>query len=141
MFEMQLQGFDSVSIKVNAIFERVQGDRLLTLLGNLVRSQTVKHFQIEEGPAGKWAPLKASTVARKRGGAGQILTDTGRLRGSVMSIVGSDMVEIGTNVHYGKYHQGGTRRMVARPFVGLTADDKDELEHVLNNFISSVLGP
>lgn len=94
-----------------------------------------------------WAPLKGSTIARRagkerkalKGGRGSpafagnrdILRDTGRLFRSLSAGVeetpagnpdqvlrlGRGEVIVGTNVPYAAYHQYGTARMPARPFL------------------------
>ncbi len=137
MVTLDSHAFTAVTVRINAILTRMQGHRLLHIIGEKVKEQTERHFEREAGPAGAWAPLQPSTLARKRGR--KILTETGTLRGSVAMDVGAGSVEVGTNVPYGKYHQFGTRRMVARPWLGLTNDDKTELEHTITAFMHSVL--
>jgi phage gpG-like protein len=58
---------------------------------------------------GKWRELAPSTHARRRkkGAGAQILQDTGRLAASINmrnTDVTEDLVEVFTNVKYGKYH-------------------------------------
>jgi phage gpG-like protein len=47
-------------------------------------SDVINHFDDEKGQEGRWAPLKPSTLARRRkgrgAGSGRILQDTGNLR-------------------------------------------------------------
>lgn len=57
-----------------------------------------------------WAPLKPSTIARRRKRSGVPLRDTGRLMNSIGHRAGSDFVEIGTNVEYAATHQFGARK-------------------------------
>ena len=138
MISFEMHGLESATLRV-ARLAQFDPDQLLTVLGNLVRSQTLRHFEQETGPAGKWAGLRPATVRQKRGGQGQILSDTGRLRGSISAVIGGGAVEVGTNVFYGKFHQRGTRKMVARPFLGLTSDDRDEVERTVNRFLASLI--
>lgn len=72
-------------------------------------------FEKQSDPYGsRWKPTL-------RGG--RILQDSGRLRNSFhRRMVSSNEVRIGSSVSYGRYHQGGTRRMVRRamvPFRGM----------------------
>ncbi|HZV19954.1 MAG TPA: phage virion morphogenesis protein [Hyphomicrobiales bacterium] len=136
--QIEIRGLETVIVATGKL-QAFDPFRLLTIIGNTVRNQTVRHFQEETGPAGKWAPLKESTVRRKRGGHGQILSDTGRLKSSISPIVSGLEAEIGTNVFYGKFHQYGTRKMVARPFLGLAPRDTGELRKVIDAFILSVI--
>jgi phage virion morphogenesis protein len=131
-------GFETATLRVSRLAE-FEPYRLLTVLGNQIRSQTLRHFEREVGPAGKWADLRPATIARKRGGQGQILSDTGRLRGSISAVIGAHEAEVGTNVFYGKFHQNGTRKMMARPFLGLTDGDRDELERTVDAFMTSMI--
>lgn len=69
-----------------------------------------------------WAPLAASTIAKRRVGKGKkqrytTLVDTGTLRNSVATRVEGDQIVFGTNVPYGVFHQSGTRKMPQRRFL------------------------
>jgi phage gpG-like protein len=60
--------------------------------------------------------------------------------GSISSKVSGSTAEVGTNVFYGKFHQYGTRKMVARPFLGMNATDVAELRIVAERFIMMATG-
>lgn len=88
------------------------------------------YFQQQAGPAGAWAPLAESTVARK--GHDVILIDTDALEDS-LTVEGAQGAHreverfddatylfFGTEVEYADYHMTGTARMPARPMVGFT---------------------
>jgi phage gpG-like protein len=67
-------------------------------------------FDKEQSPDGrKWRPTKA--------GNRPILVRTGRLRGGFTVSRGALGFTIINRVGYAVYHQGGTRRMVARPML------------------------
>ncbi len=98
-----------------------------------------------EGRPDRWAPLSfAAKVAwhtgRKsfwtksgrmtaKGRAAwarrKVLTDTGRLRRSIVARAFPDRVEVSTRVKYAIFHQAGTRKMPARPFLLVQRDDWD----------------
>ena len=96
-----------------------------------------------EGPGGKgeaaagqdWAPLSEETISRrrtgKRKGGPQILQDSNKLKQSIVSIVHGGEVTVGTGVEYGKWHQGGTTNMPARPFVGIDEVDRETFVKVV----------
>lgn len=77
-----------------------------------------------------WPPLKPATIKRK--GHARILVETGRLGVSLVEDGHPDaVIEIidepgqggfsrGTGVEYAGFHQTGTKRMPARPPVGVT---------------------
>lgn len=95
-------------------------------------------FEAGRAPNGStWAPNAPATVKRK--GHGKVLRDTGRLGVSLVESGHPDaVVEIvnepagcgfarGTSVPYSAPNQKGTKRIPARPHVGLTEDACDEL--------------
>jgi len=77
-------------------------------IGAAVEASIMLNFQGQHDPDGEpWEPLSAATLARRRGGDGQILRDTGRLNSSINYQVGDFAVEIGTDVDYANVHQFG----------------------------------
>ena len=64
-----------------------------------------------------WAPLAASTVARRRGNVATPLDDTGRLRGSMFARGTRSGLAFGTNTPYAAPHQMGGRRLPQRAFL------------------------
>lgn len=91
----------------------------LKVIGEYMLVSTDRRFT-NQGPApdGKaWAPLKPSTLARKK--IKKILTETSHLRGSIRyQLQGKTAVAIGTNKVYAAIHQlGGTVSHRARAAV------------------------
>jgi len=87
----------------------------------------INHFEQERGPRGKWKSIK-----RK----GQILQDTGLLRGSIRfrSIVNEAIVFSRTK--YGKFHETGTSKMVVRKFMWLSSEVKKILSKMLLDYVT-----
>lgn len=133
-------GFNEASIVINQRLANIQTSSLMTLLGAAVEAQTKRRINSEKtSPDGAaWAALKPSTVKQK--GSDNILVDKGRLLGSISHIATATVAIVGTNVFYGGYHQDGTKKMVARPFIGLSGENESELERVINTFIASQIG-
>jgi phage gpG-like protein len=98
-----------------------------------------RRFSISIRKAARPANGQRSSRRPSRKLGGQILFDTGRLSGSIGIVAGHNQVEVGTSVAYARFHQHGTRNMVARPFVGLTAADHDEIERATHIFIVSLI--
>lgn len=72
-----------------------------------------------------WAPLAASTVKRK--GHDKLLYDTGKLRDSItLGDVTDTRATVGTDAPYSIFHQLGTKKMSARPFIPV--DSRGALE-------------
>lgn len=90
---------------------------VMAAIGSRVEASTILRFEQERGPDG--AEWKRSHRAREE--AGQTLTDTARLRGSITHVLrgsGSGVEAlVGTNVVYAAVHQFGdkTRARVIRP--------------------------
>lgn len=85
-------------------------------IGEHLLQTTEERFRTERAPDGSpWAPLHPATRARKR--HPKILTERGRLRGSIVYRASDKRVEIGTNVLYAAIHQlgGRTRPHPIRP--------------------------
>lgn len=147
-----------------AIYAEVQGDkdRLMARLRKLadirkaeitaniaeeLRTSTVLRFQLEKSPEGK--PWRTSIRARDQGG--KTLTDTGRLKTSILATSDETGLAVGTNTIYAAAHQFGLKQTIrpkkakvlrfqiggkwvsakevhqelpARPFLGLSDDDQ-----------------
>jgi len=66
------------------------------------------------------------------------LTRTGRLRNSFTSTWNKDVLEISTKVFYGKFHQYGTKRLPARPFLMIQPEDVIKIKQIiLTNIVSN----
>jgi phage virion morphogenesis protein len=117
----------------------------------LLGSQAKQCFDQQRSPDGAaWAPLKRQRNrkrdkrARKSGrGTGQkVLRDTGLLMASVTG-QGSGHVETltatsltyGSNLFYAGFHAYGTRRMVARPFLGISAKTAAVMAQMCADFV------
>jgi phage virion morphogenesis protein len=132
-------------------------------IGIAVVKQTRRHFDQQRDPEGQaWAPLNPDYAKGKRGT--KILEEhgmAGGLEGSITSAVHPGYVEIGTNKIYGAIHQfGGTIRpksgdflvfklggktvfarkvtIPARPYLGLSAQDKTELLDIVEDYIVEI---
>lgn len=72
-------------------------------IGEAMRTSTIRRFETETGPDGRrW---KKSRRARAEGG--QTLTQTGRLRGTLLVRASRDQAAWGSNVEYAAAHQSG----------------------------------
>ena len=125
-------------------------------IGEYLLRTTRDRFDAEEGPDGTpWAPLSATTRRRKRKNAGKILTEEGRLRGNLAYEADSDSVTVGTPSIYGGVHQFGAEKgafgrtskggpipwgdIPARPFLGLSDADEDEIVALIADYLRDAL--
>ena len=110
----------------------------LGLVGAYLERKANIRFVTQTDPTGKkWAPLRPSTLARKKAGL-PILTNTGNLRASIAFLPPSDKeVRVKPSVRYGIYHQTGTKRMVARPFMGFEKGDAEAISRIIKRYLEN----
>lgn len=146
----------------------------LVNIGELLVRSTEDRFRDQQDPEGSsWAPLSAATLKRKKGN--KILTESRRLRDSIVYHAAGDALQVGTNVVYAAVHQFGSgaepakipahERLVkqafgkqlrypvwarvkgfsrqqnipARPFLGVSADDREQILEILQDHIEMAL--
>ena len=107
-------------------------------IGAFLERKARQRFVTETDPEGrKWAPLRPSTLRRKKPGL-PILTDKGNLRASLAALPPSKTrVIVKPGVDYGIFHQTGTVKMVARPFLGFEKGDPDAIAKIINRYLSN----
>lgn len=112
---------------------------LMKSVGDALVSGTLKRFQDEEEPTGKKWP-KSKRAAKKDG---QTLTDTALLRRSIDYATTSDKVMVGSNLPYARIHQKGGKTgkghkvdMPARPYLGVSEEDMDEVRETMADFLA-----
>jgi len=110
-----------------------------------VKSRTLRRFEESRAPDGTpWPPLSPVTLARskrRRKGA-KPLFNQGRFRNSIAWTVRGDAIVVGTNVVYARIHQyggyagrGRKVRIPARPYLGITEEDRREAERLLKEWL------
>lgn len=128
-------------------------------IGAYGEESTIYRFETERGPDGD--PWEPSERAKRTGG--QTLTDTARLRQSITWRASRSEAEWGTNLIYAGVHQdgatirakGGGRLgfvipglgfrapeevvIPARPFLGVNAEDEDEIDAIVHDYIAEAL--
>lgn len=117
---------------------------LMKSVGDALVSGTLKRFQDEEEPTGKKWP-KSKRAAKKDG---QTLTDTALLRRSIDYAATSDKVMVGSNLPYARIHQKGGKTgkghkvdMPARPYLGVSEEDMDEVRETVADFLKGAFKP
>ena len=101
---------------------------LLANIGTVVVFQTRDRFKSKQSPTGlKWAPW-SQEYAKTRHNGHSLLENEGYLKQSIVYKVSSNTVEIGSDEVYAGTHQYGHKGIPARPYLGINAEDKKELE-------------
>ncbi|WP_299392768.1 phage virion morphogenesis protein [uncultured Desulfovibrio sp.] len=134
---------------------------LMESVGDVLVSGTRQRFSDEEDPKGrKW--LRSGRAAES---GGQTLTDTGRLRDSIEYAATTNKVMVGSNLVYARIHQeGGTitprkaKKLVftgrggkkaavdkviipARPYLGVSGQDLEEVRATMADFLAGAFTP
>lgn len=141
-------GFKEAVDRASSGVSDAQG--LMTKIGQAMKGQTVRRFHAGVSPEGEaWAPVKnprKDSKGQPRKGAAKPLVDTGRLRNSISFSASAFDVHVGSNVVYARIHQlggqAGRGRKVtipARPYLGLSEEDQEEIaalvqEHLEGSF-------
>lgn len=107
-------------------------------IGVYLEGSTAQRFANKKSPDGvSWANLLPSTQRQK--GDNNILIDSGDLVSSITHYASSNSVTVGVSKTYGVYHQLGTSKMVARPFLGISDNDKNEIGRLINDYLERIL--
>lgn len=155
---LKWNGLDKAVIK--ACQKMADKQELTNSIGEALVSGAVLRFSMEEDPDGnKWQPSR-----RAQSTGGQTLNDIGRLLDSIDYATTLDMVMVGTNAKYARIHQlGGKIRpkskkrlkfkgsdgqdvfakevtIPARPFIGISADDLEEVKETIAEYMGNAFG-
>lgn len=111
------------------------------LVGMYVQKQTIKErFDKEQAPDGtKWKPLSPARIKqrmrRHRTGQMKILQDVGELRRSIQYEATQTYVRIGSNLIYARTHQFGRGKIPARPFLGITPNERRHINDMFRAYL------
>ena len=134
-----LKGVEKLAQTLNSYaLTPAKAKSLLNSLGEVVEEQTKERFDTETGPEGdKWRGLTESYANRKnKKSPGGILTYGGILPGSIeRQLQGGGAVLVGATAEYADYHQNAKKESRRRKFLGLSADNIDELQDGIETFM------
>lgn len=135
--------FDTTEIqnKFKKLAQVVDGREITRKVANVLLQEAEAAFDNEKSPEGEsWAKLNPDYKKRRydKGYTGNILQVTGDLVKSLNIDYGDNFAVIGAGEPYGQYHQLGTSKMPARPFLGLSHDGVEEIKAILNRELSKV---
>ncbi len=145
-FQLTVKGLAGVEALLMRLNDPPMDD-FLDAVGALVVSQTQSRLADEKaGPKGEaWLELNPAYKARKKGSGG-LLQLEGDLVNSITHLVHSGGVEVGSNLVYAAHHQYGSEKesgrgsgVPARPYLGVSAENMDEIERVCERFLEGLL--
>jgi phage virion morphogenesis protein len=138
---------------VRRALERLQNvsghvDTVLLEIGEVLAESTKNRFGTLTGPDGKrWKDNSPVTIERK--GRNQPLTQHGTLAEQILAqLIEPDTLMVGSPMEYAAMQQfGGTEEefphlwgdIPARPFIGISDDDRDEVVDLIQDYIESSL--
>lgn len=135
--------FDTRAIqnKFKKLTETVEGRDITRKIAGVLMQEAETAFDKEQTPEGEtWAKLdeRYKKYRHNRGYTGNILQISGDLVKSLNIDYGDSFAVIGASEPYGQFHQMGTAKMPARPFLGLGNDGVEEITAILNRELSKV---
>jgi len=116
---------------------------LMGLIGAaFVQSARKRIAMTKQAPNGQaWRPLSQRTIA-ERAAEGRNTTDILRRTSALLNSIQigeltANRVVVGTPLHYAGKHQFGdpANRIPARPFIGLSDEDKQDIEEVALSYV------
>jgi len=126
-------------------------------IGEYLVGTTKNRFRDQRAPDGTpWAPLSESYRERKKRNQDKILTLDGFLGGQISYRASVDEVLVGSDRVYAGTHQFGAKKgsfgttsrgspipwgdIPARPFLGLSEEDRDVIEGMVSDYLARALG-
>lgn len=148
--QLTIDGLDAVE----ALLDRLENPDIPLLLddiGALVVSQTQSRISDDKaGPDGEaWPEWSARYAKTRHGGQGLLLAEGNPgLLSSITHLVYAGGVDVGSNLIYAAHHQFGSEKesgrgsgVPARPYLGLSPDNRDEIELICDEFVEQLLKP
>jgi len=141
------KSLEEAARRLNAFGRRDLIREMLDSVGSEIASQTQRRIEREKrSPDGEaWKPWSEQT-ARRRSGTQSLLFFEGHLAGSIDHEVAGDEVRVGSGLVYAAIHQFGGRagrgrkvEIPARPYLGLSDENRDEIEAVVTDWLQEVL--
>lgn len=109
-------------------------------IAQLVENQTRERIASEKaGPDGKAWPAWGAKYARTRRQGHSLLVGEDNLLGSIQNYGAANQAVVGTNMIYAAAHQFGTDSIPERPYLGLSADNRAEVEELVTDYLGGLL--
>lgn len=160
MYSIRLEGDTRKMLKKIRSFSEIDKKSINAALAEGVRESTLERFKQSQDPSGK----RWKTSIRAANESGKTLILTSQLRNSIKSMSDATGFAVGTNAKHAATHQFGEKgrtirarkkkalrfmvdgkwiskkqvriRIPARPFLGLSDEDMDEIKATVEDFIA-----
>ena len=132
---------DKAAVQRLSRLSSVTGKPAMRQIARVVVEQTRERIQTEKrDPDGhdwdKWSLRYAAT----RGEHHSLLQDTNDLFRSIGSRVFDDRAIVGSDRRYARIHQEGGKKMPRHSFLGLSRQNREDIEDTIERFIASAIG-
>ena len=113
---------------------------LMPRLGEYLKGSTQERFASQSAPDGTaWQALQPRTLKRKKYNKDKVLTLHGFLRKNLRyQILDKTTVQIGSHLEYAATHQYGRAAIPARPFLGLSSQDHQEIRAIIQDWAAEL---
>lgn len=135
-----ITGVEETKAKLQALLGAIDVEGILDEVTAALLARTRARFLQQVDPDGvPWVPSIASLRRARTGRGGGTLFDTGRLFHSIQAfLIDENTRSIGTDVPYAPKHQFGLEGMVARRFLGFSAEDVTIAKKITQNRIDKI---
>lgn len=132
-------GFDALRQRVQ-VMAGLDTSALMPQLGEYLLASTQERFTSQTGPDGNvWQALQPRTLKRKKYNKDKVLTLRGFLRKNLRyQILDKTTVQIGSHLEYAATHQYGRAAIPARPFLGLSSQDHQEIRAIIQDWAAEL---
>lgn len=133
------RGLDQLQARIQGL-AGMDTTTLMPRLGEYLQSSTQERFATQTAPDGSaWDALAPRTLKRKKHNRDKVLTARGFLRRGIRyQVLDKSTVQVGTDSVYAATHQYGRGGIPARPFLGLSATDRQEIAAVVADWAAAL---
>lgn len=141
VIEIVPDGLDALNARIQRLLSGLKDPSgLLWDLAQAGENQTRRRLgEDKRAPDGTaWAAWSAAYAQTRHSGQ-SLLEDTGSLIDSINAFVDGNVAGWGTNLGYAEKHQFGQGGIPARPFLGISASDEQELLDITELWLDRLL--
>ncbi len=136
---ISVNGMTELEIALGKAINSIKTNKMLNEIGTDLVDSTVERFETESDAEGRvWVNSPAVMAIKRKRGDTKVLAVTGRLKNSITKQVKMKSLKVGTNVEYGKYLQEGTKKMKAKPFLGISDEDKENIKDIVKKHFGGI---
>lgn len=134
-FTLDTSALKPLEARVRAMAD-MDTSTLMPRLGEYLQRSVQDRFKAQAAPDGTpWETLAPRTAKRKKYNANKVLTERGFLRRGIhYQVTAPGTVEVGSNLVYAATHQFGRGNIPARPFLGLSTHDEQEIFAIVSDW-------